>query len=169
MFPVYGGQCLSRKAVQNWVANVSPMTKRLKRRGGSGWDNSQKTSMLRVSRHCKAMGQVYQCWGRICREINIFSRFKYRMFYVYIHLWPIYWPSLVIQKGPETIFLILSSEVLHETLKPVKAKVNINLPLCLINCRISPNIRRFLEKRGHLIFRPLTIHTMKTVMTGCNY
>jgi hypothetical protein len=29
--------------------NVSLMTKRLKRRCGSDWDNSQKTSMLRVS------------------------------------------------------------------------------------------------------------------------
>jgi hypothetical protein len=32
MFPVYGGKCLSRKAVRNWVPNVSLMTKRLKRR-----------------------------------------------------------------------------------------------------------------------------------------
>jgi hypothetical protein len=31
MFPVYGGKCLSRKAVHNWVANVSLMTKILKR------------------------------------------------------------------------------------------------------------------------------------------
>jgi hypothetical protein len=30
----------------------------------------------------KAMGQVYECWWRICREINIFSRFEYNMFYV---------------------------------------------------------------------------------------
>jgi hypothetical protein len=36
MFPVYGGKCLSCKAVHNWVANVSLMTKRLKRRCGSG-------------------------------------------------------------------------------------------------------------------------------------
>jgi hypothetical protein len=35
MFPVYGGKCLSRKAVHSWVANVSPMTKRLKRKCGS--------------------------------------------------------------------------------------------------------------------------------------
>jgi hypothetical protein len=32
MFPVYGGKCLSRKAVHNWVADVSLMTKGLKRR-----------------------------------------------------------------------------------------------------------------------------------------
>jgi hypothetical protein len=30
----------------------------------------------------KAMGQVYQCWWRICREVNVFSRFEYHMFYV---------------------------------------------------------------------------------------
>jgi hypothetical protein len=28
------------------------------------------------------MGQVYQCWWRICREINVFSRFEYHMFYI---------------------------------------------------------------------------------------
>jgi hypothetical protein len=36
MFPIYCGKCLSRKAVHNWVANISLMTKRLKRRRGSG-------------------------------------------------------------------------------------------------------------------------------------
>jgi hypothetical protein len=30
----------------------------------------------------KVMGQVYQCWWRICREINVFFRFEYCMFYV---------------------------------------------------------------------------------------
>jgi hypothetical protein len=40
MFPVYGGKCLSHKAIPKWVANVSLMTKRLKRRCGSGSDNS---------------------------------------------------------------------------------------------------------------------------------
>jgi hypothetical protein len=29
------------------------------------------------------MGQVYQCWWRICREINaFFFRFEYHMFYI---------------------------------------------------------------------------------------
>jgi hypothetical protein len=44
----------------------------------------------------KAMGQVYQCWWRICREIHFFfSRFECFMFMFYIHLLPIYWFSLV--------------------------------------------------------------------------
>jgi hypothetical protein len=51
MFPVYVGKCLSRKWVHNWVAKVSLMTKMLKRRCESDSDNSQKTSMLRVSTH----------------------------------------------------------------------------------------------------------------------
>jgi hypothetical protein len=36
MFPVYVGKCLSRKPVYNWMANVSLMTKRFKRKCGSG-------------------------------------------------------------------------------------------------------------------------------------
>jgi hypothetical protein len=28
------------------------------------------------------LGQVYQCWWRICREINVFSGLEYQMFYV---------------------------------------------------------------------------------------
>jgi hypothetical protein len=36
MFSVYGGKCLLRKGVHNCVASVSLMTKRLKRRCGSG-------------------------------------------------------------------------------------------------------------------------------------
>jgi ribulose 1,5-bisphosphate synthetase/thiazole synthase len=36
MFPVYGGKCLSRKAVPNRVENVSLMTKKLELRCGNG-------------------------------------------------------------------------------------------------------------------------------------
>jgi hypothetical protein len=36
MFPLYGGKCLSRKAVHIWVVTVSLMTKRLKRKCESG-------------------------------------------------------------------------------------------------------------------------------------
>jgi hypothetical protein len=35
MFPLYGGNCLTRKAVHNWVANLL-MTKKLKQRCRSG-------------------------------------------------------------------------------------------------------------------------------------
>jgi hypothetical protein len=30
----------------------------------------------------KDLGQVCQCWWRICRETNVFFRFGYHMFYV---------------------------------------------------------------------------------------
>jgi hypothetical protein len=36
IFTVYGGKCLSRKTVHNWMANVSLLTKSLKRGYGSG-------------------------------------------------------------------------------------------------------------------------------------
>jgi hypothetical protein len=38
------------------------------------------------------MGQVYQWWWRICREINVLSRFKYHMFYV-LYPFMIYLPT----------------------------------------------------------------------------
>jgi hypothetical protein len=28
------------------------------------------------------MGQVYHCWWRVCREINVFSRLEYHVVYV---------------------------------------------------------------------------------------
>jgi hypothetical protein len=30
----------------------------------------------------KATGEVYPCWQRICRDVNVFSRFEYHVFYV---------------------------------------------------------------------------------------
>jgi hypothetical protein len=30
----------------------------------------------------KAMGQAYQCWWRICRDINDFTRLEYHIFYI---------------------------------------------------------------------------------------
>jgi hypothetical protein len=46
---------------------------------------------------CTVMGQVYQCWWRICEEINVFF-FRdpnITCFTLYIHLWLVYWLSLV--------------------------------------------------------------------------
>jgi hypothetical protein len=36
----------------------------------------------RFRRTDEATGPVYQCWQRICRHTNVFSRFKYHTFYV---------------------------------------------------------------------------------------
>jgi hypothetical protein len=30
----------------------------------------------------KAMGQLYESWGRVCQEINVVSSLEYHMFYV---------------------------------------------------------------------------------------
>jgi hypothetical protein len=39
----------------------------------------------------KAMGQVYQCWRRICREINVFFPVSnITCFQLYMNLWPVY-------------------------------------------------------------------------------
>jgi hypothetical protein len=71
MYPVYGGKCLSRKAVHNWEANVSLM-KRLKRGCAVAETTVKRLLCSRLRRTSKAMGQVCQCWWRICREINVF-------------------------------------------------------------------------------------------------
>jgi hypothetical protein len=67
MFPVYGGKCLSCKAVHNWVEERGKglfcWWRRDWNRCRSGCYNSQKTSIT--------------------------------CFTFYIHLWPIYWLSLV--------------------------------------------------------------------------
>jgi hypothetical protein len=86
-------KCLSRKAVHNWVANVSLMTKRLKWRWRSGWDNSQKICMLCVSSHWQSDGHGYKCRWRIYREINIPSMFEYHMLYV-LYRFVTYWLTL---------------------------------------------------------------------------
>jgi hypothetical protein len=78
MLPIYGGKCLSCKAVHNWVERFSQG--RLKvtddARPGCPFEIMAETTVKRIL--CcgfwhtgKAMGQVYQCWWRICREINV--------------------------------------------------------------------------------------------------
>jgi hypothetical protein len=75
--------------------------KRLTRRCGNGQDNSQKRLCCGFRLTRKAMGQVYQCWWRIpvCREINVFfsPSSSITCFAFYIHLWLIYWLSVVLQ------------------------------------------------------------------------
>jgi hypothetical protein len=72
MFRVYGGKCLSRKAVHNWVEDISLNTKRLN--GGAEVAETTVKILLCCGFRLtgKAVGQVYQCWRRICREINVF-------------------------------------------------------------------------------------------------
>jgi hypothetical protein len=103
MVRVFGGKCLSRKAVftngsrnslkEVRMSQMMPYQVALLRL-------QQKKRLLCCGfrRTGKAMGQVYvhQCWWRIFREINGFPTFEYHTsFTFYIHLWPIYRLSLV--------------------------------------------------------------------------
>jgi hypothetical protein len=91
MFPVYVGKCLSRKAIHILVEKF--YQGRLKvaddARGGA---KVAETTVKRLvycgfGRACKAMRQVYQCWWRICREINdSFPGLNITRFMFYIHL-----------------------------------------------------------------------------------
>jgi hypothetical protein len=123
MFLVYGGKCLSRKAAHSWAANVSIMTKRLKRRCGSGWDKILLCWGFRPTD--KAMGQVYRGWWTICREI-IFSQVSMSRFLRFISMYDLFpdpssyidgwawrWSILAliyldIYKWPSTLFLTYS-------------------------------------------------------------
>jgi hypothetical protein len=87
MFPVYGGKCLSREAVHNWVAKFSLMTKKLKWRCEVAETTVKRLVWRGFRRTGKAMGQVYQCWWRICREINVlFPGLNIACFTLYIDL-----------------------------------------------------------------------------------
>jgi hypothetical protein len=88
MFPVYGWKCLSRKAINSWI----------EKHGNRFADDVKfETEFLkwlrtvRILHYCgfrrngKAMGQVYQCWWRICQEIIFFPpRFEYHTLYIHL-------------------------------------------------------------------------------------
>jgi hypothetical protein len=85
IFSVYGGKCLSRKAVHTWVEEFPQGCSKVADGARPGAEVAE-TSVERLlcygfRRNSKAMGQVYQCWWKICREINVFPRFEYHMFY----------------------------------------------------------------------------------------
>jgi hypothetical protein len=65
MFSVYGRKCLSRKAVHNWVEKRG---KRLLEDEEIEMDVRKWMRLLCCGfrRAGKAVGQVYQCWWRIC-------------------------------------------------------------------------------------------------------
>jgi hypothetical protein len=86
MFLVYGGKCFSRKAIHNWVDKFSQERSKVANDARPNAEVAETTvkRLLCCGFRCtgKAMGQEYQCWWTICREINVFSRFVYHMFYV---------------------------------------------------------------------------------------
>jgi hypothetical protein len=90
MFPVYGGKCLSHEAVHKWVEGFSPRRSKVADDARLGRPIEIVTVNRRLCcgfrRTGKAMGQVYQCWWRICREINVFLGSNITCFTFHIHL-----------------------------------------------------------------------------------
>jgi hypothetical protein len=86
MFPVYGGKCLSLTAVHNWVEKFTQGRSKVADDDRPGAEVAETTVRRLLCcgfrRIRKAMGQVCQCWWRICREIKVFPRFEYHMLYV---------------------------------------------------------------------------------------
>jgi hypothetical protein len=81
MFHIYCGKCLC-KLVYNWVETFSQWPSEVAddARPGAGVAETRvrRLPCCKFRSNAKAMGQVYQCWWRICREINT----SYHMFYV---------------------------------------------------------------------------------------
>jgi hypothetical protein len=64
-----------------------------------GWNGGAEVAEMTLERFLccgfrrtgKAMGQEYQCKWRICREVNVFSKFECHMFYVLYPLLTYLW------------------------------------------------------------------------------
>jgi hypothetical protein len=84
MLPVYGGKCLSLIAFHNWVEKFSQERSKVAHDTWQGAEVAETTDKRLLCfgfrRTGKTMGQVYQCWLRICREINV--SFQVRIPYV---------------------------------------------------------------------------------------
>jgi hypothetical protein len=95
MFPVCGGKCLSRKAVRNLVDKFSQGHSKVKDDAQPGAEVAVATVKrllcCGLQSTGKAMGQVYQCWLRICRETYVF-------FHVCISCFTSIWLSKVIRQ-----------------------------------------------------------------------
>jgi hypothetical protein len=86
MIPVYGGKCLPRKVVHNWEDKFSQGRSNVAddARPGRPIEITTEVRLLccRFRRTGKAIGQVYQCWWRICRETNVFFPGSNITFYI---------------------------------------------------------------------------------------
>jgi hypothetical protein len=78
------------------------------RRSWSGGAEVAETTVRRLLcrgfRHTgRAIGQEYQCWWRICWEINALL---VTYFTFYIHFWPIYWLAFILKMGKLVLWRI---------------------------------------------------------------
>jgi hypothetical protein len=90
MFSVYGGKCVSRKEVHNWV----------EKRGTRFADDEEAETEVRTwlrqqSKDFYAAGfdtlvkrrdNSIKCWWRICQEINVFSSFECHKFLAFVSI-----------------------------------------------------------------------------------
>jgi hypothetical protein len=76
MCPVYGGKCLSRKSVHNYVDRFSQGHSKVAvdaRPGAVVAETTVKRFLCcGFRRTVKTTVQLYQCWRKLCREINVF-------------------------------------------------------------------------------------------------
>jgi hypothetical protein len=75
MFYAYGGKCLSRKAVHNWVEKFSQRRSKVA-------DDCRSDAEVAETSVCCGFQHTGKAMGRVCREINVFSRFEYQVLYV---------------------------------------------------------------------------------------
>jgi hypothetical protein len=80
IFPVYGLKRLSREGVHNWFQKFSQGRPKIADDARSGGEVAETTARILLCcwpwRAGKAVGQVYQCWWRICREMNVFFQVR---------------------------------------------------------------------------------------------
>jgi hypothetical protein len=81
----------------------------------------------------KAMGQVYHCWWRICWQINVSPGTNITCFTFHIHLWPIYWLSLVLLNYVGFEVLTDFYRLGYKTVKSVKSQPTFrkNMSICM--------------------------------------
>jgi hypothetical protein len=93
MLPVYGGS-LSRKSVHNWVEKFSIGRSKVADDARPGAEVAETTVkiLLRCGfrRTGKVMGQVYRCWWKICREINVFFQVRISHVLRFISIWDLF-------------------------------------------------------------------------------
>jgi hypothetical protein len=76
MFAIYGGKCLSLKAVHIWVEKFSQGRLKVADHGRPGAEVAQQSRKLvycGFRRTARAMGQVYQCWWMVTHELHYFG------------------------------------------------------------------------------------------------
>jgi hypothetical protein len=79
------GSVLSRKAVHNWIQKSGKLfadDEEVEREVRKWVRNQSKAFYIAGFDALVKQWDMYRCWWRICREINVYFRFEYHVFYV---------------------------------------------------------------------------------------